>query len=386
MDKRSDAALVIEALAGRKESFAVLVRRYQDYAYGTAAGLLGDHEQAKDVVQEAFMHAYQRLPKLNQPSRFSGWLRGIVRNLAHRILRRGSGKEMALEEGDRNAELASPLPRPDQIAEEHELREIVRRAMSRLGEKDREAVGLFYSDGLSYAEIAEFLEVPEATVQGRLQRGRAKLKKELAMVAATFKDNAPDDAFADRVATAIEVYLAKGPERDSIGSTWDRRNQAMMNELLDSGDEGFRIAAELSCSERARVRRWAASYFGLARDPRGIEHQERLLKDSNAEVRRQALRWHLDLIDSNAGGWWDPERPAESIPPGLGKILPFLTDINVKTRWTALRILRCCAHLGDARIQRALRQALTDPKHKVRHEAARALSIPCPDCGVQPNS
>lgn len=385
MDERSDAAFVIETLAGRKESFAVLVRRYQGHAYGTAVGLLGDYEQAKDVVQEAFLLAYRELAKLKQPARFGGWLRGIVRNRAHRILRKAPREKQWIEGEDGAVERASGCPRPDQVAEGSELRGLVRRAVTRLGEKDREAVGLFYADGLSYAEIAEFLGVTEGTVLGRLQRGRAKLRKELAMVAATFEDNAPDEAFAERVAKAVAVYTAKGPDGDSVGSAWDRRNHAMIGELLNSGDEGFRVATELSSSERARVRRWAALYFGLARDPRGTHHLARLLKDTNAEVRRMALRWYPRLIDPNAGGWWNPERPAESIAPGLQEIFPFLGDLNVKTRWTVLRILRCYAHLGDARIERALHRALTDPKHKVRHEAARTLRIPCPDCGARFN-
>lgn len=386
MDERSDAALVIEALAGRKESYAVLVRRYQDYAYGTAAGLLGDHEHAKDIVQDAFLCAYQELPKLKQPARFGGWLRGIVRNLAHRVLRKAPRQEQTLDGAQGNAEPVSDSPQPHEAAEERELHRIVRRALSRLGEKDREAVGLFYSDGLSYADIADFLGVTEATVLGRLQRGRAKLKKELAMVAATFKDNAPDETFADRVAKAVAVYTAKGPGGDSVGSAWDRRNHAMIRELLNSGDEGFRVATELSFSDRARVRRWAALYFGLARDPRETHHLARLLTDTNAEVRRMALRWYPHFMDPNAGGWWNPEKSAESIPQGLEDVLPFLSDINTKTRWTVLRILRCYAHLGDARIEHALHKALTDPKHKVRHEAARALHIRCPDCGASPGS
>ena len=87
MIPKTDAVLVAEALAGRREAFADLVRKHQYYAYGTAVGMLSDFDLAYDVVQESFLTAYQDLRKLRDPKRFGGWLRGIVRHTAHRALR-----------------------------------------------------------------------------------------------------------------------------------------------------------------------------------------------------------------------------------------------------------------------------------------------------------
>ena len=75
------AELVRKALAGDTESFSVLVRQYQNYAYGVAIGVLADFELARDVAQEAFLLAYRDLKKLQDPARFGGWLRGIVRRM-----------------------------------------------------------------------------------------------------------------------------------------------------------------------------------------------------------------------------------------------------------------------------------------------------------------
>ena len=210
MDKRSDPALVIEAVAGRKESFAVLVRRYQDYAYGTAVGLLGDSERARDVVQEAFLRAYRDLPKLKDPARFGGWLRGIVRHTAHGALRELTRVRALAEELGPSAERLEPPS--DRQAEEAERRRIVRRALARLNEKNREAVSLYYVDGLSYADIAAFLSVTETAVRGRLHRGRRQLRKELAMVARAFEDeNLPQD-FPAEIRRLLDE-LAAGRER-----------------------------------------------------------------------------------------------------------------------------------------------------------------------------
>ena len=72
MDDKPDGVLVAETLAGQREAYCVLVRRYQDYAYGVAVGVLSDFDLARDVVQEAFLAAYRDLRKLKSPDRFGG--------------------------------------------------------------------------------------------------------------------------------------------------------------------------------------------------------------------------------------------------------------------------------------------------------------------------
>ena len=87
MDEQTDADMVADVLAGQRDVFASLVRKYQAHAYGTAIGILSDFELARDVVQEAFLAAYRDLRKLREPDRFAGWLHGIVRNRARSALR-----------------------------------------------------------------------------------------------------------------------------------------------------------------------------------------------------------------------------------------------------------------------------------------------------------
>ena len=159
MDERPDAVLVAEALAGEVEAFCALVRRYQDYAYGVAIGVLSDFDLAQDVVQEAFLSAYRDLRNLRDPARFAGWLRGIVRHTAHRALREMGRLRALAEELKRTAEPFTPSPAPDQSAEDAERRDMVRRALEQLSERNREAVSLYYVNGLSYTQIATFLDV-----------------------------------------------------------------------------------------------------------------------------------------------------------------------------------------------------------------------------------
>jgi len=198
VDERTDATLVGQALAGEREAFSALVRRYQDYAYGIAIAILFDFELARDAVQEAFFCAYRDLRKLRDPTRFAGWLRGIVKHVALRALREIRMFRSLAEEAGRSVEPCASGPAPDESAENAEVRTLVLEALQRLGDKDREAVSLYYVDGLSYSDIAGFLGVTKATVQGRLQRGRERLRRELKMVRDTFeKQKLPEDFAAE---------------------------------------------------------------------------------------------------------------------------------------------------------------------------------------------
>src|SRR6188474_3367390 len=81
-------ALVNQARRGEVKAFVELTRRFQHAAYGSALTLVRDFQAAEDVVQEAFVAAWAGLPSLAEPAAFPGWLRGIVRHQAFRVLRK----------------------------------------------------------------------------------------------------------------------------------------------------------------------------------------------------------------------------------------------------------------------------------------------------------
>ena len=260
MDRENDVALVKAALAGRREAFADLVTRYQDYAYGVAIGLLSDFELARDVVQEAFLCAYRDLRKLRDPARFGGWLCGIVRHTAHRALREAGQVRALAEELCGTMEPFAQTAPPDRAAEDAERREIVSRALARLSEKNREAVSLYYVDGLSYADIAGFLDVTEATVQGRLQRARAQLRKELKMVRETFKEKELPEDFSEEIGRLLEAAARHGEER---GRAVER--------LTEIGAPAVAPLCEALKDPRLPVLRTAARALCAIGDPRALQ-------------------------------------------------------------------------------------------------------------------
>jgi len=277
MDERSDAALVSAVLSGQREAFAALVRRYQDYAYGIAIGILSDFDLARDVVQEAFLCAYRDLSKLKDRSRFAGWLRGIVRHTAHRALRELESIRSLAEKLGRRRELFAPPAH--QSAEEAERRETVRQALGRLNEKNCEAVSLYYVDGLSCADIAEFLGVTKATVQGRLQRARAKLRKELAMVEGTFKEKQLPEDFSEEVKRLLDAAAKRG---------WE--HQLAVNRLVDIGAPAVDPLCRALADPRIPVRKAAARALCTIGDARALGPILRVLYSEDYSTQLALLR------------------------------------------------------------------------------------------------
>jgi len=259
MDNLTDASLVADALAGREEAFASLVRKYQDYAYGTAVAMVSDFDQAADVVQEAFLCAYRNLGKLREPGKFGVWLHGIVRHSSLRAVRELARVRKLAEQMGRMGEPMAANPTPAESAEEAERRRTVRRALGRLSETNREAVSLYYVDGLSYADIAGYLGVTKATVQGRLQRGRAELRKDLTMVAETFKDERLPEDFAAEVRRLLDA-----------ADVYGRRHEDVIRQLAAIGAPAVEPLCAALGDPRIPVRRAAAKALCTIGDARAL--------------------------------------------------------------------------------------------------------------------
>jgi RNA polymerase sigma factor (sigma-70 family) len=150
-------------------------------AYNLARWLTRSHEDAEDVVQEAFLRAFSALESLRgedaKPQIAKAWLLTIVRNTSMTWLKRNRtvGATIGLEEAPADPMESSPDP------EERLLiscqREHVRQALEQLPSEFREAIVLREMEGLSYKEISAVIGVPLGTVMSRLSRGRDWLRR-----------------------------------------------------------------------------------------------------------------------------------------------------------------------------------------------------------------
>jgi RNA polymerase sigma-70 factor (ECF subfamily) len=178
----SDDALLIEAtLAGDKAAFGQLVGRYQDRLYNSLFRVLGSAEDARDLVQDAFVQAYVKLSSFRGTSAFYTWLYRIAFNLAMSHIRKQ--RPTASLDGRKSACGEEPVdgqPAPDAGITQRERVELVHAALAELSTEYRQILVLRELEGCRYDEIAEILDLPAGTVRSRLFRARMQLRDRLA--------------------------------------------------------------------------------------------------------------------------------------------------------------------------------------------------------------
>lgn len=186
MNDASDQHLIDQCLAGQTDAFGQLVERYQHRLYGSLVHVLGSADDAQDVAQDAFVHAFEKLGTFRGQSAFYSWLFRIALNAAvstKRKTRRVTGSVDAIREAtgdepvDKNTSSA-----PDNAAHVDDRQRLVRRALAQLPDEYRTALVLKEMDDLKYEEIAEILSVPLGTVRSRIHRARQELRTRLQWV------------------------------------------------------------------------------------------------------------------------------------------------------------------------------------------------------------
>jgi RNA polymerase sigma factor (sigma-70 family) len=195
--------LVRRAGEGDVQAFVDLTRRFQHFAFGSALAQVRDFQQAEDIVQEAFVAAWAGLPTLAEPAAFPGWLRGIVRHHAFRVLRRKQLHVVPLAEAQ-DTESGEPLA--DHILEQRRQAAAALAAISELPNKLREPATLFFVHECSHQDVATFLGLSLPTVNNRLHEARSYLKQRmLTMVTDTLHSHGLPDDFANRIGRLIEA-------------------------------------------------------------------------------------------------------------------------------------------------------------------------------------
>lgn len=171
-----DRDLVGKARQGNVDAYNHLVSRWERRVYNYVLRLLGSREDALDITQDVFLKAWQNLPKLEDPSRFSAWLYRIAHNEAFSLLRKSR------PDGEELQDSAPPPSGPRLLPVETTL--AVTAALERLSVEQKEAVVLKVYEGFKFEEIADILGCPASTVKSRVYTGLDLLKAMLAPVAA----------------------------------------------------------------------------------------------------------------------------------------------------------------------------------------------------------
>lgn len=186
----SEVRLLERAAKGDRDAKRELFERYRDSAYRVARRITGRNADALDVVQDAFIRAFEKLDHFQQDAKFKTWLLRIVSNRALDLLRsRKVRLAMPLDHGSGDDDAPGfTLPDPDTAAptadmEQSELAQRLEQAIAALPVEQKTVFSMYASGELTYGEIAEALGIPIGTVMSRLYHARRRLHEQLADLA-----------------------------------------------------------------------------------------------------------------------------------------------------------------------------------------------------------
>jgi RNA polymerase sigma-70 factor (ECF subfamily) len=186
----TDGRLVADVLAGKREAFDELIKRYQRQAVAVSYRLLGNSHDAMEVTQDAFLKAFTSLDTLQKPEAFGGWLMRIVSNLSlnYRRSRKtrssvplaevlGPQTGESTEAHGGGSEWMSSSADPQRGLEGKELGAKLKEALAQLPEKQRLAIMMFTIDEMPQKQVAEALKCSVEAVKWHVFQGRKKLKE-----------------------------------------------------------------------------------------------------------------------------------------------------------------------------------------------------------------
>jgi RNA polymerase sigma factor (sigma-70 family) len=249
---RLDAGLVSASLRGDKDAFAELVTRHWPTAVSLAARVLGSADLGKDAAQEATITAMSGLDQLGSADRFGAWFCGITLNVSRRWLR-----QMRAEHPATLPDRPSTEPGPQELAELNELTAAVRAAVARLADGQREAVLLFYLQGLTHREVAAELAISVGAVKARLHQARAALSPPLRAFASPAKETAMTSTasgpvWADVVVTGVRINQADDPASQRHVMVLDEQNGDRQLAIWIGPAEAIALALSLQAQETPR--------------------------------------------------------------------------------------------------------------------------------------
>ena len=173
----NDKVLISRVQSGDEQAFAYLMRAHYAFVYTIVIGIVDNPHDAEEVVQDTFLNAYRGLAQYEEQTKFRSWLAKIARNRALNWLREQRTDTVPIDEVEEHA-LWTPNTLDDQLIRD-EQRELIRRAMETLSQKDREIAHSYYLDGASYDELTRAHGLSYTAIAFRLSRAKQRLAKRL---------------------------------------------------------------------------------------------------------------------------------------------------------------------------------------------------------------
>ena len=180
-NREIDLSLVRRTKKGDYRAFDLLVLKYQSRVIATAFKYVKERQLAEDIAQEAFIKSYKSIDSFREESSFYTWVYRITVNTAKNYLvsskRRDEVVISDLSQDDSFYPEKLDVDSPQEILKATELRDLIFKTLSSLGEETKTALSLREFDGLSYEQIAEIVQCPVGTVRSRIFRGREMIEE-----------------------------------------------------------------------------------------------------------------------------------------------------------------------------------------------------------------
>jgi RNA polymerase sigma-70 factor (ECF subfamily) len=184
-----DKELIARFLQGDTQAFNQLVSKWHRPITNFILRYMGNHDDAQELSQETFTSVYEKLHSLKDWDRFSSWMFTIALNHCRMRLRKQQARPVvALEEktNENNEQIEHYVSltsnssfSPEESFSKDEMAQVVRSALSRLDQKQKEVIVLKEYTGLKFSEIADILDTPLSTIKSRMYIGMENLKKEI---------------------------------------------------------------------------------------------------------------------------------------------------------------------------------------------------------------
>ena len=169
--------LIYRAQTGDERAFTDLMREYCPFVYAVVSRIVNNSHDAEEVVQDAFLNAYRGLTQLEDGTKFKSWLGEIAQNCARNWLRKQRGNTVPIDEV--SEQILQTEDSSDERLIRQEQRELIRRTMETLPQKDREIAHAYYLDGASYDELISTHGLSYNAIAFRLSRAKRQLSKRL---------------------------------------------------------------------------------------------------------------------------------------------------------------------------------------------------------------
>jgi RNA polymerase sigma-70 factor (ECF subfamily) len=175
MDYKGDLYYIGKVLEGNQNAYTSLVDRHKDHAYNLALKICGNHEEAEEIAQDAFIKAYRSLEQFKMKSKFATWLYRIVYNTAISFVRSRKKQPLSLDDFPADATDFIGANLSEEEAEDEYRRTLANFALQKISEEERGLIGLFYYDELSTDEIAVITGISKSNIKVKLFRARQKM-------------------------------------------------------------------------------------------------------------------------------------------------------------------------------------------------------------------